>query len=37
MHISQIGGREKDTNAAAFFDFYRDKVLPRLRSLPTGG
>ena len=33
VHISQIGGRESDTSAAAFFDFYRDKVLPRLRDL----
>jgi G6PDH family F420-dependent oxidoreductase len=31
VHISQIGGRESDTSAEAFFDFYRDKVLPRLR------
>jgi G6PDH family F420-dependent oxidoreductase len=33
VHISQIGGRESDTGAEAFFDFYRDKVLPELRGL----
>jgi G6PDH family F420-dependent oxidoreductase len=33
VHVSQIGGRESETGAAAFFDFYRDKVLPQLREL----
>ncbi len=33
IHVSQIGGREPATNYAGFFDFYRDKVLPRLRDL----
>lgn len=33
VHISQIGGAEKDTNVEGFFAFYRDEVLPRLRDL----
>jgi G6PDH family F420-dependent oxidoreductase len=33
IHISQIGGGEKDTNYEGFFAFYRDQVLPRLREL----
>ena len=32
IHISQMGGREKATNAAGFFEFYRD-LLPRLHEL----
>jgi G6PDH family F420-dependent oxidoreductase len=33
VHISQMGGSEKATNAEGFFEFYRDKVLPRLREV----
>ena len=33
IHISQIGGAEKETNIEGFFAFYRDEVLPRLREL----
>ena len=33
VHISQMGGAEKQTSAEGFFEFYRDKVLPRLREL----
>jgi G6PDH family F420-dependent oxidoreductase len=33
VYISQMGGREPDTGSAGFFEFYRDNVLPRLRSL----
>jgi G6PDH family F420-dependent oxidoreductase len=33
VHISQMGGRERETNAQGFFDFYRDEVLPRLRDV----
>jgi G6PDH family F420-dependent oxidoreductase len=33
VHISQMGGRFDKTNAAGFFEFYRDDVLPRLREL----
>ena len=32
VHIAQIGGREPATSAEGFFEFYRDKVLPRLRA-----
>jgi G6PDH family F420-dependent oxidoreductase len=33
VHISQMGGSEAATGAAGFFGFYRDQVLPRLRTL----
>ncbi len=33
VHISQMAGSEQKTNAAGFFEFYRDEVLPRLREL----
>jgi G6PDH family F420-dependent oxidoreductase len=33
IYVSQMGGREPATNVAGFFDFYRDEVLPELRSL----
>jgi G6PDH family F420-dependent oxidoreductase len=33
IHISQIGGAERDTNYEGFFAFYRDEVLPELRRL----
>jgi G6PDH family F420-dependent oxidoreductase len=33
VHISQIGGRHPETSTAGFFEFYRDKVLPRLREI----
>ena len=33
VHISQMGGREAATSADGFFEFYRDKVLPRLREI----
>jgi hypothetical protein len=33
IHISQMGGREANTSAEGFFEFYRDKLLPRLREL----
>ena len=33
VHISQIGAGHDETNAEGFFEFYRDKVLPRLREL----
>jgi G6PDH family F420-dependent oxidoreductase len=33
VHISQMGGRHPETSAAGFFEFYADKVLPRLREL----
>jgi G6PDH family F420-dependent oxidoreductase len=33
VHISQMGGREKETGYAGFFDFYATKVLPRLREI----
>ena len=33
VHISQMGGRYGETNAAGFFEFYRDEVLPRLREI----
>jgi G6PDH family F420-dependent oxidoreductase len=32
VHISQIGGRERGTNAKGFFEFYA-KMLPQLRQL----
>jgi G6PDH family F420-dependent oxidoreductase len=32
VYISQMGGREPVTNIRGFFDFYRDEVLPQLRS-----
>jgi hypothetical protein len=28
-----MGGREPDTGIHGFFEFYREAVLPRLRSL----
>jgi len=31
IHISQMGAGEAATNADGFFEFYRDKILPRLR------
>ena len=37
VHIAQIGGREPTSGAEGFFEFYRDKVLPRLRELPAAG
>lgn len=33
VHISQMGGGEPQTSAKGFFEFYGDKVLPRLREL----
>lgn len=33
VHISQMGGDEPHTSAEGFFEFYGDKVLPRLREL----
>jgi hypothetical protein len=33
VHISQMGGAQPGTNAEGFFEFYRDRVLPRLREL----
>ena len=33
IHISQIGAARPDTAAEGFFEFYADKVLPRLREL----
>jgi G6PDH family F420-dependent oxidoreductase len=33
VHISQMGGARDATSAEGFFEFYRDKVLPRLRDL----
>jgi len=33
IHISQMGGREPQTSAEGFFEFYGEKVLPRLREL----
>jgi G6PDH family F420-dependent oxidoreductase len=33
VHISQMGGSQPATSAAGFFEFYRDRVLPRLRDL----
>jgi G6PDH family F420-dependent oxidoreductase len=32
VYISQMGGAEHPTSYRGFFDFYRDEVLPRLRS-----
>jgi G6PDH family F420-dependent oxidoreductase len=31
VHIAQIGGRFDETSTRGFFDFYRERVLPRLR------
>ncbi len=31
VYISQIGGTQSQTSADGFFEFYRDRVLPRLR------
>jgi G6PDH family F420-dependent oxidoreductase len=33
VHISQMGGRERETGYAGFFDFYATQVLPRLREI----
>ena len=33
IHVSQMGGGEAKTSAEGFFEFYRDKMLPRLREL----
>lgn len=33
IYIAQIGGREQNSGAGGFFEFYRDRVLPRLREL----
>jgi G6PDH family F420-dependent oxidoreductase len=33
VHVSQMGGARPGTEAAGFFEFYRDQVLPRLREL----
>lgn len=33
VHISQMGGRGPKTSVEGFFEFYRDRVLPRLREL----
>ena len=33
IHISQIGGRHPETSTTGFFEFYREKVLPRLREI----
>lgn len=32
VHISQIGGRERETNSKGFFEFYRE-LLPRLHDI----
>ena len=32
IYIAQMGGRERATDVHGFFDFYRDRVLPRLRA-----
>jgi G6PDH family F420-dependent oxidoreductase len=32
IYISQMGGRERETDVHGFFDFYRDHVLPKLRA-----
>jgi G6PDH family F420-dependent oxidoreductase len=36
IHVSQIGAHRKGTEAEGFFEFYRGKVLPRLRELAKG-
>lgn len=33
IYVAQMGGRERETNADGFFAFYRNAVLPRLRTL----
>jgi G6PDH family F420-dependent oxidoreductase len=33
IYIAQMGGSLPATSAAGFFDFYHDRVLPRLRSI----
>lgn len=33
VHISQVGAGQDGANAAGFFDFYKNKVLPKLREL----
>jgi G6PDH family F420-dependent oxidoreductase len=37
VYISQMGAAAPGTEAAGFFEFYRDRVLPALRDLPVGG
>jgi hypothetical protein len=32
VYLSQIGGRDANSDLAGFFDFYRDEVLPVLRA-----
>ncbi len=32
IYLSQIGGRDDNSDIAGFFDFYRDEVLPALRA-----
>lgn len=32
VYISQMGGREPECRIEGFFEFYRDRVLPRLRA-----
>jgi hypothetical protein len=32
IFVSQMGAHLPDTNAEGFFEFYADKVLPRLRA-----
>jgi G6PDH family F420-dependent oxidoreductase len=33
IHISQMGGRERETSYEGFFEFYAGQVLPRLREM----
>jgi len=33
VYLSQIGGRDRNSDIAGFFDFYRDEVLPALRKI----
>ena len=33
VYLSQIGGRDTNSDLAGFFDFYRDMVLPILRTI----
>jgi G6PDH family F420-dependent oxidoreductase len=33
VHIQQIGAGRQETNAAGFFEFYQQSVLPRLREI----
>jgi G6PDH family F420-dependent oxidoreductase len=33
VYLSQIGGRNRNSDIGGFFDFYRDEVLPALRKI----